>query len=349
VGQRRTAPREPQAGLLNQVGLEAIRMSVERVLPDPGVAESASEESVARIASRLSAEYVLRTFQLLIDTHGDVRAGLLVGAINAANVSYIDALTAEGQRAAVSDGFVRDDMRRPISIDRLADSAGLPRESTRRIVQGLIDAGYCICIDGGVISPRASMARPENVRLATANVHSVREFVRKLLAFGLVEETLSEAPAWQVTVRPAAVAPVVARLSTDYLLRALQLLVETYGDIRAGVIAHAIVTANTAHLDGPMGEGWRYAGIDQPPPDAVRRPVSVSELARSLGLPYETLRRQARRLIDTGVCLRVEGGLIVPMAFLEQPGAARAMLATIRHVRVFVRYLRALGIDPNEP
>jgi DNA-binding Lrp family transcriptional regulator len=325
-------------------------MSVERVLPAPSVAELASEDAaVARLAARLSAEYVLKTFQLLIDTHGDIRAGLLVGAINVANVGHIDSLAEEGQRAALSDGFVRDDLRRPISITQLADSAGLPRESTRRIVQGLIDAGFCICVDGGVIMPRAAMERPENIRLATANLRQVREFVRKLLAFSLVEETFAQAPAWQVTVRAVAVAPVVARLSTEYLVRALRLLGETFGDIRAGIVAHAIITANTAHLDAPMGDGWRYAGVDEPPPDEIRRPVSVSELARSLGLPYETLRRQVAPLIDAGVYVRVEGGLIVPTAVLEQAGAARGMLANVRYVRAFVRHLRAAGLDANEP
>jgi hypothetical protein len=127
------------------------------------------------------------------------------------------------------------------------------------------------------------------------------------------------------------------------------LLVDPYGDLQAGIVAQAVVTANTAHLDAPMGEGWRYAGIDQPPPDQVRRPVSVLSLSRSLGLPYETLRRQVRGLIEAQVCVRVEGGLIVPMAVLERPTEAQAMLENVRYVRQFVRNLRALGFDPNGP
>jgi hypothetical protein len=139
------------------------------------------------------------------------------------------------------------------------------------------------------------------------------------------------------------------RQSADYGLRALRLLIDPYGDLQAGIVAQSIVAANTAHLDAPMGEGWRYAGIDQPPPEQVKRPVSVLTLSRSLGLPYETLRRQVRRLIEARVCVRIKGGLVVPMAVVERPSAAQAMLANVRYVRQFVGNLRALGFDPHAP
>jgi DNA-binding Lrp family transcriptional regulator len=324
---------------------------VKRVSPEPPNAEAltSSEAAVARIVTRLSAEYVLSTFQLLIDSHGDIRSGLLVQAINMANIAHIDARTEEGRRAGVSDGLVRDEARVPVPIARLAVSTGLPLGTTRRIVHRLIETGVCVRIDGGVIVPRAVLEHADALRLATANERHVREFVRKLLAFGLVEEAPVETPEWHTTVERAAMPRVVARLSLEYCLRALRLLVETYGDIRAGIVAQAIVTTNTAHLDAPMGEGWRYTAVDQPPPDAVRRPVSVLGLSKSLGLPYETLRRQVHRLIEAGVCVRVEGGLIVPMAVVEQPAASQAVLANVRYVRQFVRNLQAIGFDPNEP
>jgi DNA-binding Lrp family transcriptional regulator len=325
-------------------------MSVEPVLPAPPRAAATSELAVARIVTRLSAEYVLNAFQLLIDTHGDIRSGLLAQAINTANIAQIDARTEAGQRAAGADGVLPDDLRRPISIARLAESTGLPYESTRRIVQRLIETGVCVLVRGGVILPSAVIERPETARMVTANVRYVREFVRKLLAFGLVEEPApAEAGAWRGAVADAAVARVVARLSAEYGLRALQLLVETYGDIRLGIVAQTIVVANTAHLEAPMGEGWRYGGVDQTPPDEVRRPVSVLSLARSLGLPYETVRRQVARLVEAGVCTRTEGGLIVPAAVLESPAAVRAMLANVQYVRTFARKLQAVGFDTKEP
>lgn len=154
-------------------------------------------------------------------------------------------------------------------------------------------------------------------------------------------------PALGESAEDVAVARIVSRLSSEYILRALQLLVESYGEIRTGVIAQTIVTANTAHLDTRGGDGRRYAAIDETPPDELRRPISIARLAESLALPFETTRRHVQRLIDTGVCVRVEGGVIVPQAVLEQPGAARAALANVAYVRKFLRDVQAAGLGPH--
>ena len=159
-------------------------------------------------------------------------------------------------------------------------------------------------------------------------------------------ERKSVAPfAFEESADDVAVARIVSRLSSEYILRALQLLVESYGEIRTGIIAQTIVTANTAHLDTRGGDGRRYSAIDETPPDEVRRPISIARLAESLGLPFETTRRHVQRLIDTGVCVRVEGGVIVPQSVLEQPDAARAALANVAFVRKFLRDVQAAGLE----
>ncbi len=160
-----------------------------------------------------------------------------------------------------------------------------------------------------------------------------------------LEHTLGAARARDETAEDAAIARIVSRLSSEYVLRALQLLVDAYGDIRTGIIAQTIVTANTAHLDTRTGEGWRYAAIEDTPPDEVRKPISIARLAESLDLPFETTRRHVQRLIDAGLCLRVEGGLIVPRSTVDQPGAIRAALANVRYLRKFVRDLQAAGLE----
>ncbi len=323
-------------------------MSLQHAPPaGPQVTEDGSVEdtAIARIVTRLSSEYVLRAFQLLIDSFGDVRAGLLAQVIHTANVAHLDARTEPGQRAAMPDGIIPDELRRPISIARLADSAGLPFESTRRIVQRLIETGACVRVEGGVIVPRAAVERPETVRAVIANAGYVRRFVRDLQAVGLVEHV---PPAWpqaaETIDEDGPAVRIVARLSAEYFLRALRLLVDTYGDIRAGIVAQTIVAANTAHLDARTGEGRRYAGIDEAPPDEVRKPISIARLAASLAVPYETMRGQVQRLVESGVCIRVDGGVVVPAAVLERPAMARAMLANVRYTRKLVRDLQAVGL-----
>ena len=70
---------------------------------------------------------------------------------------------------------------------------------------------------------------------------------------------------------------------------------DIYGDVRCGIVALTIISANTACLDTRGGEGWRYADIDEPLPDEARRPISIKGIAESLGLPYEMLRRRVER------------------------------------------------------
>jgi hypothetical protein len=291
---------------------------------------------------RLSGAYVLRVFQHVIDAFGDVRAGLLMQVINAANVATL-VHTKEGRRAAGPDGTFPDGVRKPISIARLADTTGLPFESTRRIVHRLIDGGACVRVEGGVIVPRAVLERPATVHAVMANVGYARRFVRDLQAVGMVDHAASGWPsAREAHPDDAAFARAVAIVSTEYVVRFLGLLTDIYGDIRAGVVALTIFAANKAYLDAPTGEGWRYAGIDENPPDSMRKPVSVAGVAGSLGLPYETARCQVQRLIHGGVCLRVEGGVIVPQAFQARPKVAAAMLTNVAYVRKFAHDLRTL-------
>jgi DNA-binding Lrp family transcriptional regulator len=310
-----------------------------------GAAIGAGDAAIARIVTRLSSEYVLRAFQLLLDPFGDIRTGLLVLAINTANVAAL-VRTREGRGRAGPDGTFPDDVRRPISIARVAESAGLPFESTRRIVQRLINAGDCRRVEGGVIVLRAVVERPSIFHAVSVNVGYVRKFMRDLQSAGLdAAVPLAESQASKSAGAYAADARTVSVLSAEYILRALQLLADAYGDIRAGIVAQTIVTANTAHLDAPRGEGYRYAGIAQTPPDEVRRPISIARLAESLGLPYETMRARVRRLIDAGVCVQLDAGLIVPGAVLERPTAARSMLANVGYARKLMRDLHAVGFD----
>jgi DNA-binding Lrp family transcriptional regulator len=305
------------------------------------------DAAIARVVARLSSEYALRAFQLLIELYGDVRAGLIAQTIHAANTAHVDARTEEGLAAAGWDGMLADEARRPIGVARLAESVGIPFESTRRIVQRLIDNGTCRREKRGVIVPASMVERPQTIRAVNANVGYVRKFVRDLDALGMAEPyELATAPESNDIV----FARMVARLSCDYLLRVLRLFSDAYGDIRRAIVAQTILTANTAHLDARGAIGLRYRGIDKAPPDAVRRPITTARLAESLGVAYETMRGQTRRLADAGICAPTRGGLIVPAAVEESPALVRLMLANVVYVRRFLNDLQTMErtLAPNE-
>jgi hypothetical protein len=130
----------------------------------------------------------------------------------------------------------------------------------------------------------------------------------------------------------------------DYVARAFRGLAATYGDGRSGLIVLAISAANTAHLDVRTADP-SIAGPDAVLPDDIRKPVSIARLAKLLGMPFETVRKQVHKLIDAGVCAWVEGGVIVPRTANQRPEVARAVSGNLEIVRQLVRDLRAVGLD----
>lgn len=137
----------------------------------------------------------------------------------------------------------------------------------------------------------------------------------------------------------------VARISGDYFFRILALLASAHGgDITRAIVYFAIANANTSHIE-QRGLGEAYASIDTAPPDEERRPVSVLSLAQMLGMPFETARRHANKLIADGKCQRVRGGLIIPQAHAETDEMKQLALTNLQNVRRFMRELRRAGVD----
>ena len=137
---------------------------------------------------------------------------------------------------------------------------------------------------------------------------------------------------------------VAARISADYLLRALGLIGNVAGgDVFARLVTQAIVQINVAHLarDGV----WRYLVIAEPPPDTARRPATVAAISSSLGIPYETTRRQVAKMVEQGHCVRVRGGVIVPTARLATLVHSDALRANVANLRRLFRALGSAGVD----
>ena len=106
------------------------------------------------------------------------------------------------------------------------------------------------------------------------------------------------------------------------------------------------MTANTAHLD-QADQGIRFAGIDSPPPDELRRPVSVLAISEGLGLSFETTRRHVSRLIAKGRCVRVKKGVMAPQASIEGDIIQDMRRANLANVRRMMRELRRIGLEAD--
>ena len=134
-----------------------------------------------------------------------------------------------------------------------------------------------------------------------------------------------------------------ARLTTRFVLDICTVMAEVGGgELLHGLIQTAIVDANVAHLAPP--ESRALGGLESIPPDHLRKPISISALARSLKIPYETTRRHVSRLLDEGICVKVEDqGVIIPAAKIAEVKAVTAL--HYDNLKKLLVSLREAGFD----
>ena len=116
------------------------------------------------------------------------------------------------------------------------------------------------------------------------------------------------------------------------------------GDVLRGLIIVAINQANVAHIEPDSGQ---FATTDQPVPLEERRPISVHALSLDLGIPYETTRRHVKALIESGLCRRVENGVVILPHTIEN--VSLRLRRNFENVQAFVTYLRRGGVlEPTD-
>lgn len=97
----------------------------------------------------------------------------------------------------------------------------------------------------------------------------------------------------------------VVRVSTEFFMRAFDLLGQLHPDVISGLI---LLTLWHCWLQTPQ-----------------RKPMGIRELSRKLDLPYETVRRHVRDLVESGHCVAVGNGITVAPT-IRRGARATAML-----------------------
>ncbi|ODT89773.1 hypothetical protein [Phenylobacterium sp. SCN 70-31] len=135
---------------------------------------------------------------------------------------------------------------------------------------------------------------------------------------------------------------VAARLANRFALDLIKLT--GFGrDVVDGLLLSAISQANLAQVARSPDLQRRYATLNTPPPDELRRPVSVSAIANSLQVPFETARRRIAALSATGLVIQTPRGVTIPTAPVNSEtyrAFASAQAALVRDL-----YLRLRRID----
>jgi len=125
-------------------------------------------------------------------------------------------------------------------------------------------------------------------------------------------------------------------------------------DVVDALLLAAISQANVAQITRSPELQRQYATLNQPPPDELRRPVSISAVANSLQIPFETARRRITALAELGVIQTVPRGVIIPTAPQTSPLYRMVSEAHYKLVRDLYFRLRGIGLlddlpRPNSP
>lgn len=271
---------------------------------------SSVDRTCERICLAFSAQLIPNGFRKL--GHRSAIDTLLMLAIAQTNLAPM-ARDAEFQKAyAGLDASPPDEMRRPARVRAIATSLGVPQETARRRVVALAEAGYLVMREDGVIMPQAFTYSPQALHMAMETWQSFTAFYANLRRAGALPE-VDAAPADQPPPMRR-----MMRLWTNHFLRLIEALMPMVGDPFSVVMLFAI-------LDGGLASGGK--------------PVSASSIARSLGLPFESVRRNALRFADNGLCEKVGRGYLIPAALMEEP---RWRDFSERHAQILMRFFAVM-------
>ena len=296
-----------------------------------------------RVASRLTAAYLLDSIAIARG-EAHVLDALLASAIIQANVAEISQHADLAVSFAETDSLPTDDLRRPVSMNAVASSLNLPFETVRRRVSAMVQDGFCRFVDGGVIVPSEILAQPEYFVAAFKGYERLRAFYYQLRDLGL----LPDLPPPTVDLA-AGTFPVraVTRLVGSYVLRIVEAM-GMAGAIVEGNLVDALVLmevfrSNVEHLSHVQRGGEGFDPVDMVS-DRQRVPVSISTVARRLGLPHETVRRRVTGLVKRGVCARTPGGLIIPARTLAHPALRQQLAGNAANLQRLFSSLARLGV-----
>lgn len=132
----------------------------------------------------------------------------------------------------------------------------------------------------------------------------------------------------------------VIRLSAGYFLRSLDVAKSLHDNdpVRA-IVFTTIWVANTSHIRPNMGFDAKEHVVQ----DALRRPVTVVQIADSLAMPAETVRRHVSALIGDGLCVRHgRKGVTIPAEVFARPEMQASLDRQHQYTETYYRELQRL-------
>lgn len=153
-------------------------------LPDRAPPSGAAPPPV-RIVWRAAADYFLRMMELLLAGIPNVTRAFIVLEVTRANTEDLSD-TVRGDDSLEESAMVPDAYRRPVKASEVAAKLGLPHETVRRILAGLVEEGRCQRLREGFIVPAAVLIRPNVVTALGANFRNLGRMFGELADTGVL-------------------------------------------------------------------------------------------------------------------------------------------------------------------
>lgn len=228
---------------------------------------------------------------------------------------------------------------RPTPVLALAESLGLPFESTRRHVAELAASGWAGRERGGIIV-RVGLEEGPLAALATLTHDALVRLIADMRAIDAlpVYPAASRPYQWHAGLAAAA----------DLMLSVASVNRQTHHDRLDLVLFSTVMCASQRAITVDPALSRRYAALDTAPPAELQRPIRVSRIAAALALPEATVRRRIDRLVE-GPLMTVDGGLVPREAWLSGPVPQDASAASYANLRRLMRALAAQGFPFDDP
>ncbi|MET0336225.1 MAG: Lrp/AsnC family transcriptional regulator [Caulobacter sp.] len=266
----------------------------------------------------------------------DAHDAFILSTIANVSAAFLNQATEESAHFATAGSPAPDELLRPISINALAQSLGMPFETVRRRVAGLREEGLIGVTPAGAVILSRTLASPAYTAMVAAHFERAKQFYWDMKALEalppLAAATAPERLSSELPIR------VVSRTASDYFLRTAQPLFALCGSLVGASLLAEVVLSNTEEMDDEALARWAADG------GASGRPAGMTQIAKAVSVARETARRHASLLEERHFVVVTRRGLIATAPAQLQAHLIQLAATNLADARRFFATIERFGI-----